>query len=103
MRFEEHERTRCRGASPRFRQPRPHLYHFLTQKLEKVTHRNRLFFRTQCGEQFGQLRIEDCVARLATRSSQEIVEGLVQAVLEWTGERGPNDDLTLVVLKTLGA
>jgi serine phosphatase RsbU (regulator of sigma subunit) len=54
------------------------------------------------GEQFGQLRIEECVERLVGRSSQEIVDGLVQAVLDWTGERGPNDDLTLVVLKTLG-
>jgi len=53
------------------------------------------------GEQFGNLRIEECVTRLVSRSSQEILEGLVQEVLEWTGERGPNDDLTLVVLKTL--
>jgi sigma-B regulation protein RsbU (phosphoserine phosphatase) len=53
------------------------------------------------GEQFGQLRIEEVVARLASRSSQEIVDGLVKAVIEWAGERGPNDDLTLVVLKAL--
>jgi hypothetical protein len=31
------------------------------------------------------------------------VDGLVRAVVDWTGERGPNDDLTLVVLKTLGS
>ena len=55
------------------------------------------------GEQFGQLRIEQCVAKLATLSSQEIVDGLVREVVSWTGERGPNDDLTLVVLKTLGS
>ena len=55
------------------------------------------------GEQFGILRIEECVTRLVSRSSQEIPEGLVQEVLEWTGERGPNDDLTLVVLKTLSS
>ena len=54
------------------------------------------------GEQFGNLRLEQVVARLSAASSQEIVEGLVKAVEEWTGERGPNDDLTLVVLKTLG-
>ena len=53
------------------------------------------------GEQFGQQRIEEIVERLAGRRSQEIVDGLVQAVLEWAGERGPNDDLTLVVLKSL--
>jgi sigma-B regulation protein RsbU (phosphoserine phosphatase) len=55
------------------------------------------------GEQFGHVRLEENVSRLASRSSQEIVDGVVQAVLDWTGERGPNDDLTLVVLKTLGS
>jgi phosphoserine phosphatase RsbU/P len=53
------------------------------------------------GEQFGQLRIEEVVTQLASRTSQEIVDGLVQAVLDWVRERGPNDDLTLVVLKAL--
>ncbi|HEY2954911.1 MAG TPA: SpoIIE family protein phosphatase [Candidatus Eisenbacteria bacterium] len=53
------------------------------------------------GELFGRRRIEKVVARLAGRTSQEILEGLVQAVLDWAGERGPNDDLTLVVLRAL--
>jgi len=55
------------------------------------------------GEQFGDTRLEQCVARLAGKSSQEIVDGVVQAVVEWTGARGPNDDLTLVVVKSLAA
>ena len=53
------------------------------------------------GEHFGQLRIEQCVAKLAGHGSHEILEGLVQAVLDWAGERGPVDDLTLVVLRAL--
>jgi sigma-B regulation protein RsbU (phosphoserine phosphatase) len=55
------------------------------------------------GEQFGHVRLEENVSRLASHTSQEIVDGLVRAVVDWTGERGPNDDLTLVVLKTLGS
>ena len=53
------------------------------------------------GEQFGQRRIEQCVASLASQSAQAIVHGLVQAVLDWSGERGQNDDLTLMVVKVL--
>jgi sigma-B regulation protein RsbU (phosphoserine phosphatase) len=55
------------------------------------------------GELFGRKRIEECLARLAGASSREIMEGVAQAVLDWAGERGPNDDLTLVVLKALPA
>ncbi len=51
------------------------------------------------GEQFGRRRLEAAVARRASLSSQEIVEGVVADVLDFTGERGQNDDLTLVVLK----
>jgi sigma-B regulation protein RsbU (phosphoserine phosphatase) len=50
-------------------------------------------------EQFGPRRIEQTVTRLADRSSREILEGLVEDVLAWSGARGPNDDITLVVLK----
>ncbi len=50
-------------------------------------------------EQFGTQRIERCIARLADRSAQEVLDGIVAEVIEWSGERGPNDDLTLLVLK----
>jgi len=53
------------------------------------------------GEQFGLRRIEHCVARLADASSRQILQGLVREVEDWAGERGPNDDLTLVVVKAL--
>ena len=39
------------------------------------------------------------VARLADLGAREILAGLGEAVREWTGERCPTDDLTLLVLK----
>jgi sigma-B regulation protein RsbU (phosphoserine phosphatase) len=51
------------------------------------------------GELFGTQRIEQVMARLADRGAKDILEGLVESVHEWTGERGPSDDLTLLVLK----
>ena len=53
------------------------------------------------GEHFGTRRIEQCMTRLGDRSAHEIMTGLVDEVLAWAGERGPTDDLTLVVLKVL--
>jgi phosphoserine phosphatase RsbU/P len=50
-------------------------------------------------EHFGSGRVEACVARLADRSAAEILEGIVASVIEWCGDAGPSDDLTLVVLK----
>ena len=51
------------------------------------------------GEQFGTGRLETCVQRHADRSANEILKGVVDEVTAWAGERGPTDDLTLVVLK----
>jgi len=53
------------------------------------------------GEQFGRRRLEECVERLMGKSSHEIMEGVVEEVLAFTGERGQSDDLTLVVLRAL--
>jgi sigma-B regulation protein RsbU (phosphoserine phosphatase) len=55
------------------------------------------------GEQFGRARIEQAVARLAHRGAREILDGLVDAVRVFAGERGQNDDLTLLVVKALDA
>ena len=51
------------------------------------------------GEQFGTRRLEQCLKRLAGGSANEILKGVVDEVTAWAGERGPSDDLTLVVLK----
>jgi serine phosphatase RsbU (regulator of sigma subunit) len=56
---------------------------------------------SESGEQFGRRRIEQCVSRLAGESSKAIVEAVVREVEAWTGARGPNDDLTLMVVKSL--
>lgn len=53
-------------------------------------------------ELFGARRIEESIQRHAAGSSQQILDGIVADTLAWTGERGPDDDLTLVVLKALG-
>jgi sigma-B regulation protein RsbU (phosphoserine phosphatase) len=58
---------------------------------------------SSAGEQFGRRRIEEVTRRLANRSSREILEGIVEAVVAWSGERGPNDDLTLLVVRVNGA
>lgn len=51
------------------------------------------------GEMFGRSRIEEAARRLAGRSSADILHGIVDEVVAWTGEKGPSDDLTLVVVK----
>ncbi len=53
-------------------------------------------------EHFGSGRVEECVTRLADRSATEILDGIVASVIEWCGDHGPSDDLTLVVLKVTG-
>jgi sigma-B regulation protein RsbU (phosphoserine phosphatase) len=54
------------------------------------------------GEHFGTSRIEACMRRLGEGSARELLDGLVDAVREWTGERGLTDDLTLLVVKVKG-
>jgi phosphoserine phosphatase RsbU/P len=51
------------------------------------------------GEHFGTQRIEQTMARLADMGARTIMEGLIESVRDWTGERGPGDDLTLLVMK----
>jgi sigma-B regulation protein RsbU (phosphoserine phosphatase) len=51
------------------------------------------------GEMFGRTRIEEAARRLAGRTSADVVSGIVEDVRAWAGEKGPSDDLTMVVLK----
>jgi len=51
------------------------------------------------GEQFGHMRLEDCVRRLLGKSSQEIMDGIAEEVRVFGAERGPSDDLTLMVVR----
>ncbi len=53
------------------------------------------------GEQFGMQRLEQTVRRLADLGAREIVDGVVAEVTAWSGDRGLNDDLTLVVIRVL--
>ena len=54
------------------------------------------------GEQFGEMRLEEVVRRNASRSAAEIRDAIVAAVTEWAGERGPTDDLTLLIARKTG-
>jgi phosphoserine phosphatase RsbU/P len=51
------------------------------------------------GELFGQRRIEQVVAAHTDLDARGIMETLIRAARDWAGERGPQDDLTLVVLR----
>jgi len=53
------------------------------------------------GEQYGQRRLEQALVRLRDRPAREILDAVVEDVLAWAGERGQNDDLTLMVVKVL--
>lgn len=55
------------------------------------------------GEQFGQARLEQTLAGLVGGTAEHILEGIVDAVVTWAGERGQTDDLTLVVVRALPA
>ena len=51
------------------------------------------------GEQFGPERIEKVVRANAGHTARELTQDIVAAVLDWAGEKGPVDDLTLIVLR----
>ncbi len=51
------------------------------------------------GEQFGQWRLEQLLARVRGLDANQILEAVVDEVLAWVAERGQNDDLTLMVVK----
>ena len=53
------------------------------------------------GEQYGTRRLERVMADLVSKSASEVVEGIIAEVTRWAGERGVNDDLTLIVLRAL--
>jgi len=56
---------------------------------------------SESGEQFGTQRLEQLIARHAGLESSQIIERVVDAVLEFAGERGQNDDLAMVVVRVL--
>jgi sigma-B regulation protein RsbU (phosphoserine phosphatase) len=53
------------------------------------------------GEQFSPTRIEQVVRANPTHTARELTQDIVAAVLDWAGEKGPGDDLTLIVLRSL--
>jgi serine phosphatase RsbU (regulator of sigma subunit) len=55
------------------------------------------------GEQFGVERIATIVRTHAGHTARELTQDIVAAVLDWAGEKGPGDDLTLIVVRKLAA
>ena len=53
------------------------------------------------GEQFGTRRLEELIARHAGSPAAEVIERVVQAVLDFTGDKGLNDDLAMIVVRVL--
>ena len=56
----------------------------------------------ETGRQFGDERIEAEVREHLEESAADILKHIVDAVQAWTGERGPADDLTLLVARKTG-
>jgi len=52
-------------------------------------------------EQFGPERIAKVVRANPGHTARELTQDIVAAVLDWAGEKGPGDDLTLIVLRAL--
>ncbi|HEY6195191.1 MAG TPA: GAF domain-containing SpoIIE family protein phosphatase [Candidatus Eisenbacteria bacterium] len=55
------------------------------------------------GEQFGPARIERLVRSHPEHNARELTQDIVAAVLDWAGEGGLGDDLTLLVMRKLAA
>ncbi len=53
------------------------------------------------GKLYGTRRLEETMARLRMRGAREILDGIVAEVRAWTGDHGPSDDITLIVLQAL--
>ena len=56
----------------------------------------------EAGEQFGEERLEQVARAHAHEPAAALLAAIVDAVVVWTGERGPTDDLTLIVVRKTG-
>ena len=55
----------------------------------------------ESGEQFGEERIERIIRSYPQHTARELMQDVVAAVLDWAGEKGLGDDLTLMIVKKL--
>ena len=55
----------------------------------------------EAGEQFGEERIERIIRSYPQHTARELMQDVVAAVLDWAGEKGLGDDLTLMIVKKL--
>ena len=55
------------------------------------------------GEEFGRDRLAEAVKKFYDRPARELIASVQMAVLEWTGDGGPTDDVTFFIIKALNA
>jgi serine phosphatase RsbU (regulator of sigma subunit) len=55
------------------------------------------------GEMFGTGRLEQAMLRLRGQGAREIMDRIVAEVTEWAADKGPSDDVTLIVVKVLAS
>ena len=55
----------------------------------------------EAGEQFGEERIERIIRSYPQHTARELMQDVVAAVLDWAGEKGLGDDLTLMIVRKL--
>ena len=53
------------------------------------------------GEEFGRERLAQAVKEMHDRPAREMIASLQLAVLEWTDNKGANDDVTFFIIKAL--
>jgi sigma-B regulation protein RsbU (phosphoserine phosphatase) len=53
------------------------------------------------GEQFGEDRLKDVIAKYAKADSAELIARTMEAVVQWTGEGELQDDMTMVVARRI--
>jgi sigma-B regulation protein RsbU (phosphoserine phosphatase) len=52
------------------------------------------------GEEFGEQRLAELLASMRTDSAGNIVDGVIQAIAEWTAAAPAIDDITLLVARS---
>ena len=48
---------------------------------------------------WGERRLRHALQKLATRSPQALIDGLIETMQQFCGEHSPDDDVTLVTCK----
>lgn len=53
------------------------------------------------GEEFGEERLAEIIRESINSPPEILTEGIYQVLMDWTGSAEPQDDMTMLYLKTL--